>query len=326
MLQGREHVYNCRRTLSRVVYSAVALAPTMERLRRVASLWSWLPAFRAVAETQHLPTASSQLFVSASALSRTIRLLEDDLGRRLFLRNGRRIELNEAGQRFLVAVRNGMRMVHEGLLAIEGTELSGPVYISTVGLMTTAYLLPGLQRLRADHPDLVAHIIDQGNRDVGGLLLRGEIDVALVTQPITHAQINKLHLGSAASGVYCGMGHPLHGVQSVTQEQVLEHPFVALAPDERGIALESWPASIDRRVGMYVSQMWSGVDICANGQLLAVLPDIVGASPTYRDRLYRLPIELVPATDIFALHRSTIAEGGRAEAVTLAVARELAGG
>ncbi len=298
----------------------------MERLRRVASLWSWLPAFRAVAETQHLPTASSQLFVSASALSRTIRLLEDDLGRRLFLRNGRRIELNEAGQRFLVAVRNAMRMVHEGLLAIEGTELSGPVYISTVGLMTTAYLLPGLQRLRADHPDLVPHVIDQGNRDVGGLLLRGEIDVALVTQPITHAQINKLHLGSAPSGVYCGAGHPLHGAQNVTQEQVLEHPFVALAPDERGIALESWPSSLDRRVGMYVSQMWSGVDICANGQLLSVLPDIIGSSPTYRERLYRLPIEMVPPTDVFALHRSTIAEGGRAEAVTLAVARELAGG
>ncbi|MEM9457004.1 MAG: LysR family transcriptional regulator [Myxococcota bacterium] len=296
----------------------------MERLRRVASLWSWLPAFRAVAETQHLPTASSQLFVSASALSRTIRLLEEDLGRRLFLRNGRRIELNEAGQRFLVAVRNAMRMVHEGLLAIEGTELSGPVYVSTVGLMTTAYLLPGLQRLRSNHPDLVPHVIDQGSRDVGGLLLRGEIDVAFVTQPIAHAQINKRHLGAAPSGIYCGPGHPLYNKRSVTEEQVLEHPFVALAPDERGMTLESWPASLDRRIGMYVSQLWSGVDLCASGQLLTVLPDVVGGSPIYRDYLYRVPLEVVPPTDLFALHRSTIAEGGRAEAVTRAVADELA--
>jgi len=295
----------------------------MERLRRVASLWSWLPAFRAVAETQHLPTASSQLFVSASALSRTIRLLEDDLGRRLFLRNGRRIELNEAGQRFLVAVRNAMRMVHEGLLAIEGAELSGPVYVSTVGLMTSSYLLPALQRLHADHPDLVPHVIDQGSRDVGGLLLRGEIDVALVTQPITHAQIDKLHLGSAPSGIYCGLAHPLHGVESITQEQVIEHPFVVLEPDDRGFTLESWPASVERRVGMVVSQLWTGVDVCTRGQLLTVLPDVVGASLPYRDHLHRLPIDLVPPTDIFALHRSTIAEGGRAEAVTRAVSREL---
>ncbi|MCH9686668.1 MAG: LysR family transcriptional regulator [Deltaproteobacteria bacterium] len=296
----------------------------MERLRRVASLWSWLPAFRAVAETQHLPTASSQLFVSASALSRTIRLLEDDLGRRLFLRNGRRIELNEAGQRFLVAVRNAMRMVHEGLLAIEGTELSGPVYVSTAGLMTTAYLLPGLQLLRRDHPDLVPHVLDQGMRDVGGLLLRGEIDVALVSQPIVHAQINKLHLGTAPNGIYCGHDHPLHGQTDLTREQVLEHAFVALSPDERGLTLESWPATVDRRIGMYVSQLWNGVEVCASGQLLTVLPDVVGKSVLYRERLHRLPIELVPPTDLFALHRATIAQGGRAEAVTRAVQHVLA--
>ncbi|MCA9649871.1 MAG: LysR family transcriptional regulator [Myxococcales bacterium] len=296
----------------------------MERLRRVASLWSWLPAFRAVAETQHLPTASSQLFVSASALSRTIRLLEEDLGRRLFLRNGRRIELNEAGQRFLVAVRTAMRIVHEGLLAIEGTELSGPVFVSSTGLVTTAYLLPGLRRLRAEHPDLVPHLLEQSDHDVGALLLRGEIDVAVVTQPIVHPQLEKIHLGSAPSGIYCGEGHPLHGQPELTTEQVLEHAFVGLAPDEHGLTQESWPATLDRRVGMVVDQLWTGLQVCASGELLAVLPDVVASSELYRDRLHRLPVDLVPPTELFALHRSTIAESGRAEAVTHAMRLELA--
>ncbi len=58
----------------------------MERLRRVASFWNWLPAFRAVAETEHLPTAAEALFVSPSALSRAIRLLEKDVGQPLFRR------------------------------------------------------------------------------------------------------------------------------------------------------------------------------------------------------------------------------------------------
>ena len=42
----------------------------------VERIWNWLPAFRAVAETEHLPTASDLLHVTPSALSRTIRLLE----------------------------------------------------------------------------------------------------------------------------------------------------------------------------------------------------------------------------------------------------------
>ncbi len=296
----------------------------MERLRRVSSLWSWLPAFRAVAETQHLPTASSQLFVSASALSRTIRLLEDDVGQRLFLRNGRRIELNEPGQRLLAAVRNAMRMIHEGLMAIEGTELSGPVYVSTAAMVTTAYVLAGLRRLRAEHPELVPHVLDHDDREVGGLLLRGAVDVAFVTRPIEHEQLTKLHLGSAPSGIYCGPGHPLFGAPAVTVAQMLEHPFVGLAPDDRGLTLESWPAALDRRVSLVVSQLANGLDVCASGELLAVLPDVVGGAALHRDRLYRLPLDVIPATDLFAMHRNTLVENGRAEAVTRAVVGELA--
>jgi DNA-binding transcriptional LysR family regulator len=296
----------------------------MDRLRRVSNLWSWLPAFRAVAETQHLPTASTQLFVSASALSRTIRLLEEDVGRRLFLRSGRRIELNEAGQRLLVAVRDAMRMIHEGLLAMDGKELRGPVLVGTAGLVTTAYVLPALRRLQREHPDLVPHVLDRDDREVGEQLLAGELDVAFVTRPPADAQLAKVHLGTAPSGIYCGPGHPLHGAHEVSVPQVLAHPFVALAPDDRGLSLEGWPAALDRRVSLWVSQLATGLEACAAGELLAVLPDAVGRSPAHQGRLHRLPLEVIPPADLFAIHRTTLGEGGRAEAVVHAVVQALA--
>lgn len=105
---------------------------------------------------------------------------------------------------------------------------------------------------------------------------------------------------------------------------MLEHAFVGLAPDEHGLTQESWPATLDRRVGMVVDQLWTGLQVCASGELLAVLPDVVASSELYRDRLHRLPVDLVPPTELFALHRSTIAESGRAEAVTHAMRLELA--
>ncbi len=43
----------------------------MQPLRRLVPFWNWLPAFRAVAESQHLPTASRELNVTAPALSRS---------------------------------------------------------------------------------------------------------------------------------------------------------------------------------------------------------------------------------------------------------------
>ena len=52
---------------------------TEPHLLRLLELWSWLPAFRFVAETEHLPTASDLLYTSPSALSRTVKQLEGAL-------------------------------------------------------------------------------------------------------------------------------------------------------------------------------------------------------------------------------------------------------
>lgn len=292
----------------------------MERLRRVASLWSWLPAFRAVAETQHLPTASQQLFVSASALSRTIRLLEDDLGRPLFLRSGRRIELNEGGERFLVAVRNAMRLVHDGLLALQGTDFKGPVYVSTVGLPTTAFVLPGLRDLRQTHPELVPQVSLHPSLDVGGLLLRGEIDVAFVTHPIDGPELDKRHLGAASASVYCAPEHPLAGLDEVSPEALAEHPFAALAPDAQGRSLEDWPPTVQRCVGVWVEDQSMALSLCQHGGYLAVLPDAVGETEVAVGRLHRLPLDPLPLAEIFAMTRQNIGEPGRTEAVVEAVA------
>ena len=60
----------------------------MKLAQRVSQVWNWLPAFRAVAESEHLPTASKEANLSASALSRAVKLLEDDLGVSLFVREG----------------------------------------------------------------------------------------------------------------------------------------------------------------------------------------------------------------------------------------------
>lgn len=292
----------------------------MERLRRVNRLWSWLPAFRAVAETQHLPTASAQLYVSPSALSRTIRLLEEDIGHRLFLRSGRRIELNDAGQRFLVAVRNAMRLVHDGLVSLDGAALEGPVWVSSAGLATTAHVLPGLRALRQRHPELLPCLRQDPVGDVAGALLRGELDVGFVTQPSGDPQIAKIHVASSSCGIWCGAGHPLHDASGVTPADLLAHPFVALAPGGDGDSLEGWPPALERSIAMHVSDQALALRVCEAGELLAVLPDVAAGGTA---GLRRLPLDLVPATEIFALTRPSLGAGGKAQAVLEAVREAL---
>ena len=90
-------------------------------MRRIAALWDWLPAFRAVAETENLRRAATFLALSPPALSRTLKLLEEEVGRALFVREGRRLRLTSEGSALLRAVRRAMRSIDDALEAPSST-------------------------------------------------------------------------------------------------------------------------------------------------------------------------------------------------------------
>ncbi|MFB6374250.1 MAG: LysR family transcriptional regulator, partial [Bradymonadaceae bacterium] len=115
--------------------------------RQLRDVWNWLPAFRAVAETEHLPSAAERLHVTPAAISRTLNLLEERIGQKLFNRDGRALVLNENGEKLLEEVRSGMLGVERGLKRIAGAPLDGPVRVSSMGVLTDYFVTPGLLRI-----------------------------------------------------------------------------------------------------------------------------------------------------------------------------------
>ena len=137
----------------------------MDRLRNIANLWNWLPAFRAVAETGNVRRAAERLHVSPSALSRTVRLLEDEIGKPLFDRVGRTLRLNDAGEQLLAAVRDSMRRIDDAKLQIDTRVLAGPVTMRAPGTVTLAFLVPVVHTLGAEHAELVPVVVPDDGSD-----------------------------------------------------------------------------------------------------------------------------------------------------------------
>lgn len=69
--------------------------------------------FLKVAETEHMTNAARELYVSQPALSRSLRMLEEELGMKLFDRLGRRLVLNDNGRRFYAYAAQFQRGVSE---------------------------------------------------------------------------------------------------------------------------------------------------------------------------------------------------------------------
>ncbi|MEO0326506.1 MAG: LysR family transcriptional regulator [Myxococcota bacterium] len=285
----------------------------MERVRRLHELWSWLPAFRVVAETEHLPTASQALHVTPSALSRSIRLLEDAAGAPLFDRTGRRIVLNAAGEAFLRAVRDAMRTVHEGLQAVESSQFLGPVHVACAGALGPPLVLPALAAVTSAHPRLVPHVQDVADGEMASLLRRGVIDVALAPRVPEDDAITVSPLLELAYDVFAAPSHP-HAASPAALEDA---PFAALQGD--GEHRSRWPAHRRRRIALRVTREAELVSAATSGGFVAVLPSLVGRRAGLVPLGAGLERELV-----YLAHRPSITLPGRTEAVVEALRHQAA--
>jgi DNA-binding transcriptional LysR family regulator len=128
-----------------------------------------LLAFLAVARERSFTRAAAQLGVSQSALSHTIRGLEERLGMQLLTRTTRSVAPTEAGERLLHNVGPKFEQIDSELSAL--TELrdkpAGTIRITTGEHAAQAILWPALTALLPRYPDIrVELMIEYGLTDI----------------------------------------------------------------------------------------------------------------------------------------------------------------
>src|SRR6201996_8047276 len=115
-----------------------------------------LLAFRTVAVERSFTRAAAQIGVSPSALSHTIRALEERLGLRLLTRTTRSVVPSEAGDRLLAAIGPHFDGIEAELAAL--SELrdkpAGFIRITTGIHAAQAILRPALAKLLPAYPDI----------------------------------------------------------------------------------------------------------------------------------------------------------------------------
>jgi DNA-binding transcriptional LysR family regulator len=126
-------------------------------------------AFLAVARERSFTKAAAQLGVSQSALSHTIRALEERLGLRLLSRTTRSVAATEAGERLLQSVGPRFDEIDAELSALSALreKPAGTIRITAGEHAAQAILWPTLAELLPRYPDIkVELIIDYGFTDI----------------------------------------------------------------------------------------------------------------------------------------------------------------
>jgi LysR family nitrogen assimilation transcriptional regulator len=141
-----------------------------------------LRTFLAIAELGSFSKAASMLGVAQPALSRQLRLLEDELGARLLYRHGRGASLTEAGKRFRDRIEPALNEIEQarGEAMSQAGAVTGAVSVA----MPPSFSAAIGSRLTADllrrRPGLQLHILEGFTGHIAEWLVAGRVDVAIV--------------------------------------------------------------------------------------------------------------------------------------------------
>ena len=128
-----------------------------------------LLAFIAVARERSFTRAAAQLGVSQSALSHSMRALEERMGLRLLTRTTRNVSPTDAGERLLRAVGSRFEEIDAELAELTALreKPAGTIRITTVDYAADTILWPRLAKFLPSYPDInVEIIIDYGLTDI----------------------------------------------------------------------------------------------------------------------------------------------------------------
>ncbi|GGE08172.1 LysR family transcriptional regulator [Aureimonas endophytica] len=113
-----------------------------------------LRSFEAAGRLQSFTLAADELAVSQAAVSRQIRDLETDLGRRLFDRRHRHVELTAEGAELLGVLTESFAAIEARLAGLAARPSRGEARLSCEPSFAACWLVPRLAQFREQHPEI----------------------------------------------------------------------------------------------------------------------------------------------------------------------------
>lgn len=140
--------------------------------------------FQEVAKMGNISAAAQNLYISQSAVSQSIKQLEEQLQVRLFSRSTRGVMLTSEGRTLLEYVTRALGLIQNGeeKLAQSRQLLTGELIIGASDTVTKTYLLSRLEAFHKDYPDIRIRILNGTTSMVLDYLHAGQVDIAFASE------------------------------------------------------------------------------------------------------------------------------------------------
>lgn len=141
--------------------------------------------FYYVARTLSFSEASKMLYISQSAVSQSIKVLEKKLGQSLFIRSTKRVQLTPEGEILFKHIEPAMNLIRQGeTQLLEANTLNGgQLRIAASDTICRYFLVPYLNKFHRDHPNVHIKVTNSTSIDCAHILETGQVDFVISNFP-----------------------------------------------------------------------------------------------------------------------------------------------
>jgi len=261
--------------------------------------------FVAVAEAESFHRAASRLHIAQPALSRQIRLLEEEVGATLFTRLPRGVALTSAGVSYLEDARQMLRLADQARSRAVAVE-SGQISTLRVGFHDAAHEYPvvrsAFRKFRTVYPNVHFRFISSSSQVQIEGLVTNDLDLGFAYGwEAPGPALNSLKLADDDLGVALSRDHPLAQKPRIFIDDLRDEPF--LWADT--VAFRSHSDAIMRSCAAigFIPRIWhqgltsleAMISMVAAGMGLAIIPMAAGSDDVIVRKIEELsrPVDLM---------------------------------
>lgn len=185
-----------------------------------------LKLFIRVARRGSFSAVARELAVAQSSVSRSIALLEEEIGTKLLVRSTRSVVLTDRGAEYLSRVEPLLAELDDATQLAGGPEMRGVLRVGVSSSVAVRLLIPLLPNFMARHPALT---VDLAMSDQRQDLVAEGVDLAMRIGTLTDSTATARYLCSFPRLLVAAPGYLARAGAPTTPDELLDHPVV-LAP------------------------------------------------------------------------------------------------
>jgi DNA-binding transcriptional LysR family regulator len=271
--------------------------------------WNLLRAFLVIGQEKSISRAAARLFLTQSAVSQSLKRLEEQLECQLILRRGPRFDVSAAGEEVLRIAEEIYGNVARLSATLKNPEddVVGKVRILTISRVQSALYDDFLVQFHRDHPRVELEVEVMRSSDIQSALSQRTATVGLGLCRFPQAKLERRRLLHQRYAFFCGKRHRLFGQRKLPLEALQSENFVSFTSDQVGGNLSPLTMFRDQQgfTGKIVASSSSFEEIrrlIIAGYGVGCLPEHLVDIDLHNGLIWRLPpAEGVVDVDVFLM-------------------------